>query len=319
MLNFAPAFKDAFRALCLATFCALGFALPPAEAASGAFAFSQVAPGVYVHHGEVAETSPANRGDIANIGFVVGDEAVAMIDSGGSAAVGEAALEGLRAITNKPVRYLVNTHMHPDHIFGNQAFKAAGAGLIGHRRLPAALTARGEFYKQSMRDQLGAELADAVVITPPDETVDSERMIDLGGRELTLKAWSTAHTDNDLTVYDQRTRTLFAGDLVFLDHLPVIDGSIKGWLAQMPELKAIPAERVVPGHGPVSTPWPEALEPETRYLEALASDIRMAIADGVPLAEAAETAGRSEADKWQLFDTYNARNATAAYAELEWE
>ncbi|MCQ0989111.1 quinoprotein relay system zinc metallohydrolase 2 [Jiella marina] len=286
---------------------------------SDAFNLEEIAPGVFVHQGRIAEMSRANQGDIANIGFVVGEEAVAMVDSGGSVPVGEAALAALRQVTDKPVRYLINTHMHPDHVFGNQVFKEAGATVVGHRRLPAALGARADFYKTSIGNQIGPELAGAVDITLPDETVADEMRIDLGGRELVIKAWQTAHTDNDVTVFDPATKTLFAGDLVFMEHLPVIDGSITGWLDQTAELEAIPAERVVPGHGPVSAPWPEAIEPQTTYLETLAADLRAAIADGVPLADAVETAGQSESGKWQLFDFYNGRNATAAFAELEWE
>lgn len=282
-------------------------------------ALEEIAPGIYVHAGLVEETSPENQGDIANIGVVIGDDAVAVIDSGGSVAVARAALEAIRAVTDKPVRYLVNTHMHPDHVFGNQVFKAAGATLLGHHKLPAALAARTDFYKQSMREQLGPDRVAEVTITPPDDTVADERIIDLGNRKLTLKAWGTAHTDNDLTIFDAATGTLFAGDLVFMQHVPVIDGSLKGWLAQTHALEALPAERVVPGHGPASAPWPQAIAAQTAYLEELAADLRQAIADGVPLADAVETAGRSEAGKWQVFDAFNARNATAAFAELEWE
>jgi hypothetical protein len=109
-----------------------------------------------------------------------------------------------------------------------------------------------------------------------------------------------------------------AGDLVFLKHAPVLDGSIRGWLRIMDELAAVPARRVVPGHGPVAS-WPDALEPQRRYLETLARDIRALIARGSPLARAAATAGASESARWELFQEYNARNATAAFAELEWE
>lgn len=290
----------------------------PASVAESPF-FEEIAPGVHVHQGEIAMMTEANHGDIANIGFVVGDDAVAVIDSGGSLAEAEAALAGIRAVTDKPIRYLVNTHMHPDHVFGNQVFKAAGARIIGHRRLPAALQARADFYRQSMAGQIGREAMQAIDITLPDMTVGDETVLDLGGRTLRLKAWETAHTDNDLTVLDEATGTLFAGDLVFVDHVPIIDGSIKGWLDQTGALKALPARRVVPGHGPVSAPWPQAIEAQTGYLETLAADLRAAIADGVPLAEAVETAGDAQAGKWPLFEEYNTRNATAAFAELEWE
>ncbi|SMC99212.1 quinoprotein relay system zinc metallohydrolase 2 [Fulvimarina manganoxydans] len=281
--------------------------------------YSEVVPGVFVHEGEVAETSAANRGDIANIGFVVGDDAVAVIDTGGSVTEAQEALAAIRAITDKPIAYAINTHMHPDHLFGNQVFKAAGARIIGHERLAPALAARAESYRASMREQLGPELADAVTITPPDEGVSAERTLDLGNRPLVLKAWDTAHTDNDLTVFDERTRTLFAGDLVFMKHLPVLDGSLLGWLRQTPMLEAIPAERVVPGHGPATAPWPDAIEPQTAYLEALARDVRVAIASGQRLSETAETAAKAEAEAFELSEDYRRRNATAAYAELEWE
>lgn len=320
MSDEAMSIRSKFLRCCAtATLVAIAAFVGRTIASAAPLTFEEIAPGVFVHAGRIEETTPDNQGDIANIGFVIGAEAVAVIDSGGSVAVARSALAAVRAITDKPVRYLVNTHMHPDHMFGNQVFKAAGATLIGHHKLPAALAARAAFYKESMREQLGPALADAVTVTLPDETVEGERIIDLGNRRLTLKAWGTAHTDNDLTVLDAATGTLFAGDLVFMEHVPVIDGSIKGWLAQTPELEALPASRVVPGHGPASAPWPQAIAAQTAYLERLAADLRQAIADGVPLAGAVETAGQGEGPEWRLFAAFNARNATAAFAELEWE
>src|SRR5262249_48123490 len=97
-----------------------------------------------------------------------------------------------------------------------------------------------------------------------------------------------------------------------------LDGSIRGWLKAIGELGALPAQRVVPGHGPVS-PWPAALADERRYLETLASDVRRLVARGEPITVAAGTAATSERSRWQLFDDYNARNATAAFSEIEWE
>jgi quinoprotein relay system zinc metallohydrolase 2 len=274
---------------------------------------------VFVHAGEVALMSAENAGAIANVGFVVGGEAVAVIDTGGSVAEGRALLRAVRAQTEKPIRYVINTHMHPDHIFGNAAFMTSGTEFVGAERLPAALSARGQSYLSSNRLLLGADLADEVKIVPPDLTVDGTTVLDLGGRELELRAWPVAHTDNDLTVYDRATKTLFAGDLVFLDHLPALDGSISGWLAVMDELAAIPAERVVPGHGPAAAPWPEAMEAQRRYLKAVAAEVRELIKDGASIADAPVQVAQEERGRWKLFDEFHARNVTAAFAELEWE
>jgi glyoxylase-like metal-dependent hydrolase (beta-lactamase superfamily II) len=157
-----------------------------------------------------------------------------------------------------------------------------------------------------------------VRIVPPTLLVEASLRLDLGGRTLVLQAWPAAHSDSDLSVLDETTKTLFAGDLVFLDHIPVMDGSIRGWLRIMDDLAKQPAERVVPGHGPVSQ-WPTALAGERRYLETLAADVRTLIKRGASIGVAADTAAASERSRWQLFDDYNARNATAAFSEIEWE
>jgi glyoxylase-like metal-dependent hydrolase (beta-lactamase superfamily II) len=157
-----------------------------------------------------------------------------------------------------------------------------------------------------------------VKIVAPTQLVDGEAQLDLGERVLRLKAWRAAHTDTDVSVLDETSGTLFSGDLVFLLHLPVLDGSLKGWFAVMDELAGIKAARVVPGHGPVSA-WPAALEDERRYFEKLGGDVRALIKRGDTIGAAARSAGESERAKWELFDESNARNATAAYSELEWE
>ncbi|MDQ2634322.1 MAG: quinoprotein relay system zinc metallohydrolase 2, partial [Pseudomonadota bacterium] len=229
---------------------------------------------------------PGNEGAICNLGLVVGADAAAVIDSGGSLVEGQAFADAIAKVTDKPVRYLINTHMHPDHIFGNAAFRALGPTVVGHRNLPAALEARGAYYLQSYRDQLGDALMEGIEIVPPTLLVDDVLELDLGGRVIELKAWEAAHTDNDLTVRDAMSGTFFAGDLVFMGHLPTIDGSLLGWLRQMDTLAAVDARRVVPGHGPVSSDWPEALQAERRYFEVLAGDLRKAIKEGTPLAEA---------------------------------
>jgi quinoprotein relay system zinc metallohydrolase 2 len=284
------------------------------------FGLEKIADGDYVHFGRVALTTPENAGDIANIGVVIGRDAVAIIDTGGSIAVGRALFAALRAITDKELRYVINTHEHPDHVFGNAALAAPGVTFVGHHDLPASLAEHGPYYLQSFRAALGAEAIAEVRLVPPTLRVQDTLELDLGGRKLLLTAWSPpAHSDCDLTVLDEETQTLFAGDLVFLDHTPVIDGSINGWLDVLPRLAAQHAVRVVPGHGRWVAAWPAALEDERRYLTVVRDDARRLIRAGTPLAEAVPQIGQSERGRWQLFDDYTPRNATAAYSELEWE
>jgi quinoprotein relay system zinc metallohydrolase 2 len=279
---------------------------------------SEVAPGIFVHAGEIALMAPDNDGAIANIGFIIGNNVVAVIDTGGSVREGRRLLAAIHARTDKPIRYVINTHGHPDHIFGNAAFVRDGTLFVGHRNLPRALASRGQYYIEAFRRIMGSQLLDEVRLIPPTLLVEGTIKFDLGSRILTVRAWPTAHSDNDVSVLDEQSKTLFAGDLVFLTHIPVLDGSIRGWLRAIDELGTLPAQRVIPGHGPVSE-WPGALTDQRRYLEILASDVRKLVEAGEPISVAAGTAAASERSRWQLFDDYNARNATTAFSEIEWE
>jgi quinoprotein relay system zinc metallohydrolase 2 len=309
--------QDLLRvALALAAFPLLRYV--PAHAADQ-LETSEIAPGVFVHQGRYEIQSPENRGDMANASFVVGSEAVAVIDTLGSAILGRELRDAIRAVTDKPVRYVINTHMHPDHVFGNAAFKEDAPAFVGHHKLARGLASRADRYLAINKQMLGEEAFQGIEIVLPTVAVEDSLTLDLGGRSLVCETQRTAHTDNDLTITDTATDTLFLGDLLFSVHVPTLDGSIKGWLALLDELSRRQAARVVPGHGPHAMELPEALEPEQHYLAAIAADVRKLIKDGKTLEDATKIAGFSERDAWKLFDQYHVRNVTAAFAELEWE
>ena len=307
----------------LSQFAAVILACTPwfAVASEAPFNLKEVAPGIFVHQGQmVAERTPANMGDQANIGFIVGEKCVATLDTGGSMKVGLLLRAAIKKTTDKPVCYVINSHVHPDHMFGNAAFKADKVTFIGHERLAKAAAARNSNYSNSLKRDLG-DVAEGSELTPPTQTIKAgETMeLDLGGRKLKIQAWPVGHTDNDISVFDDQTQTLWLSDLLFIDHVPAMDGSIPGWLKVIAELKKIPAKIVIPGHGPATAPWPSAIEPEERYLAKVADGVRKALKDKQTIQEAIEGVAWDEKDKWQLFENFHRRTVTATYAELEWE
>lgn len=281
-------------------------------------AMVEVSPGIYVHQGAHEEFGEHYHGDIANIGFVIGDDAVAVIDSGGSYVVGSALREAIRLRTALPVRYVINTHVHSDHLFGNAAFTEDKPDYIGHHRLPRAIKLRTETYLTNIKTMLG-DGAKGSRLVPPSRLVDTALTLDLGGRKLVLRAWPVAHTDNDLTVMDERSGTLWTGDLLFAERTPSIDGDIHGWLAVIKDLVAMPVQLVIPGHGPVSADKNAALEKQRQYLQTLLDDVRRGIKEGLTMSETLSNAARAEEQKWVLFGTVNPRNAAVLYPVLEWE
>jgi len=313
----------------LQSIVAAGILLSPAAASMAAersaddgtvitpFKMEQVAPGVYVRRGVDEDATLSNQDAIANISFIVGGNSVAVIDPGGSLRDGRRLRATIQRTTKLPVRFVVLTHVHPDHIFGAGAFTADHPQFIGHFRLQNALAQRGDYYRERLDAVLGKGQAGPVVA--PTMLVQDQKQIDLGERTLQLTAHALAHTDSDLTVYDSKTATLFAADLLFVRRVPSLDGSLKGWLKELDALKTIKARRVVPGHGPASVDWPAGAADLERYLGVLLHATRDAVAKGMDIDAAVKTVGRSERDKWLLFDDYQGRNVTQAFKEVEWE
>ncbi len=278
----------------------------------------EVTTGVYVHFGKHQFPDNKNHGEIANLGFIVGQKCVAVIDSGGNPDQGLALKQAVTETTRTPICYVINTHVHPDHIYGNSAFKAAGVNFVGHHKLAAAMAARGSYYLGKAAEQLEVKLSAADLIAPDIEVKDSLKL-DLGGRILTLTAHPSAHTDNDLSVYDEKTQTLWLSDLLFTEHLPTLDGSLKGWLGEIDKLEKRSFRYVIPGHGELVTDWPQSMQAQKHYLTLLLTEIRAAIKQGRHLEDAVQSVGYSEKNNWALFDEYHRKNVTTAFAELEWE
>lgn len=298
-----------FGGLCL---CCLG-----ASARAESFTLDEVAPGLFVRRGVVANATAGNLDAICNTGFIVGRDGVLVTETGGSLADGQWLRGEIAKRTQKPIRWVVLSHVHPDHTFGAGAFVDDKPMFIGHAKLPEALAARGEFYRKRLADLFGAEKTGPVVM--PNHTVAGDDMIDLGNRVVTFHAHGVAHTNCDLSMVDEESRMLLAADLLFVDRIPSIDGNLLGWLKELDVLETTKAEFAVPGHGPTKVKFVEAVAPLRTYLTTIRDGVRAEIKAGKDISQAGKTVGQTERAKWALFDDYNGRNVTEAFSELEWE
>jgi quinoprotein relay system zinc metallohydrolase 2 len=300
-----------------ACFCCVRAGAQSTAGNTRGFVTEEVAQGIHVRRGVDEDASAQNEDGIANIGFIVGRDAVAVIDPGGSLIDGERLRATIRQKTQLPIKYVVMSHVHPDHIFGAPAFQNDRPQFVGHAHLPRAMALREAFYRKRLEDTLGKERAGEMVA--PTLLVQDTAQIDLGGRVLTLTAHGIAHTDCDLSVLDKNTGTLLPADLLFVERVPSLDGSLRGWLKELGALKSLPAQRAVPGHGPTSVNWPSGAKDLERYLGTLLRETKEAIAKGVDLEAAISTVAQGERSRWKLFDDYNGHNVTQAFKELEWE
>ena len=282
------------------------------------FNLSEAAPGVFVHIGRPLPLDAPGHDDIANLGFIVGEKCVAVIDTGGSVRVGRELRASVAAHTSLPVCYVINTHVHVDHVLGNAAFKDDEPRFVGHAALADAMVRNRDFFVREYPGDMDSPPTGAQVIGP-DLLVEHDLTVDLGGRSLALHAWPKAHTDCDLTVYDAHTGTLWTGDLLFRGRLPALDGSLQGWLAALDELARMPVRLAVPGHGSVTRDLAAAIVPERRYLRALQDGVRAELSQAKPPEDAIQRVAAAEKSHWLLWDEVHPRNVARAYQEIAWE
>ena len=282
------------------------------------FNLTEVSEGVYVHQGKHVDLDHADHDDIANIGFIIGDKCIAVIDTGGSVAVGLALKNAIESKSSLPVCYVINTHVHFDHVLGNFAFKEFAPEFVGHENLVQEMEQNRSFFLSEFAGNLGENPSESSIIGP-DITVSDKLDLDLGNRIISLSAHPPSHTYTDLSIYDHKTGTLWLSDLLFIERIPVFDASLKGWLKTMEMLKSQQANHVIPGHGTITMPWPEAASAQDDYLNMLLNQTRQEIDKGTFMEEVLGIVGKTEKTEWLLHEQNHGRNVSRAFLELEWE
>ncbi len=308
----------------VALVCALALWLGPAgpaRAAPSAQALQAraVAPGVWFVQGEAALGSSVNRNFISNAAFVVTGEGVLVIDALGSPVLARELLQAIREVTPQPVRHVVVTHYHADHIYGLQVFKAAGATVWAHRLALEYLNSdTAQRRLEASREELFPWVDDKTVLAPADRWIAGDTVLELGGERFHIRHAGPAHTPEDLVVFAERAQVLFAGDLVFRGRIPFVgQADSRGWIDALGGLIALKPRLVVPGHGPISAePLPD-LEMTRNYLLFLRRSMGEAASNLEPFEEAYARTDWSTFAGLPLFKAANRINAYNTYLLME--
>ena len=294
---------------------------------SFSFEMKEVADGVFVHFGSQEDANKSNKGDIANIGFILGKKSIMVIDTGGTKEIGKKLLEKIKTISDLPISHIIITHSHPDHFFGTEAFLSENPRIVGHEKLNRSLLSNFNFYKELQSNNIENEVLKKAKLIKANIKIKTENIlkVDLGERVVEIKAWKSGHTDNDLSVYDLNTKT-FWSENIFVDRIPSIRASILGWKRNLDEIQKMDINLIVPGHGNVAKK-DAALKPILEYFTRLISQIRKFHKNNVSLQESINSILQKEIlnskkvnpEGWVLFTEYHYSNITKVYTELEWE
>ena len=278
-----------------------------------------VAPGVWMVQGASALGTPANRNFISNAAFVVTPEGVLVVDALGSPALALELVAAIARITPLPIKHVVVTHYHADHVYGLQVFKDLGATITAHQAGRAYLHSDTAALRlQASRQELAPWIDERTRLVAADRWIDAPTTLLLGGVQVLLQPAGPAHTPEDLVVLLPQQGVLIAGDLVFRGRVPFVGQADSGrWIEALNRLLAYKVHTIVPGHGPVSTSAESDLMLTRDYLQHLRRTMGEAARNLEPFEEAYAKADWSRFEHLPLFKAANRINAYNTYLLME--
>jgi glyoxylase-like metal-dependent hydrolase (beta-lactamase superfamily II) len=304
----------------------------PYSAVSLPFELHQV-PGVPVYYIEGLSGVPdsVNEGHTSNAGFVVTEAGVVVFDALGTPALGYRMLQRIREVTDKPIKYVVVSHYHADHIYGLQAFKE-------HGNAPVVLAQRGTLgYAGGTADSQGEDAArrleqrrqalfpwvdEKTFIVAPDQVFDQEFTFELGGIRFEIRHLGPAHAPGDSIMLVRDYGVLFGGDVLYGGRVPFLDSpetDIRQWLAGLDYIAGLKDQvrYIIPGHGTLSDDAQQVVEATRDYILYVREAMARAVREFVPFDEAYSNTDWSRYEKLPAFDASNRGNAYRIYLDEE--
>jgi cyclase len=221
------------------------------DRAFAAVKLTRIAENVYAYVDTINSSKNSSFG--ANAGIIIGKDGIVVVDTLISAKEAKRFIRDIRSISRKPIRYVVNTHYHLDHVFGNSEFVKLGAVVISQENAKKAME---KSASETLRHigEYGLTPNDMKGTTPAYPVLSyGDRMTLNIGEQIELIHARHSHTDGDTLVYLPGKKVLFTGDILFTDYHPFLaEGNIEEWAKELDDIKSMDVEKIIPGHGPLS-------------------------------------------------------------------
>ena len=262
-----------------------------------------------------------NQGFISNSGFIITDDGVVIFDALGTPSLAHKLVKKIRSITDKPIKRVVVSHYHADHIYGLQVFEDLGAAIyapLGAQKYIQSDTAKNRIEERQV--SLYPWVNDDTRLVIPDVTVSKSDQFELGGLTFTINYVGKAHSDGDLTLLVEPDRVLFSGDIIFEARIPFVgNADSKHWLKTLTKLETTGLTALIPGHGPASTNPKSTITLTRQYLSYLRETMGAAVDVFQPFDEAYAQTDWSQFKSLPAFDAGNRINAYQIYLSMEAE
>ncbi len=251
-----------------------------------------------------------------NATLILGDKACILVDNRQNIPLAQELQQTIKSVTDRPIKYLINTHYHGDHTFGNQIFSEA-VDIIGQENVRSTLLEIGEQHKEFFGTFFEVPDTDKVTITPPTLTFQKELSLHLDGKSIRVSHPGAAHTNSDSYVYIPEQRLLITGDLLFNGILGFSGDpncSITGWINALEEMERLDIKTVIPGHGPIGNK--DGLITYREYFEKLLTVVKQEKEKGKSLTEMKESLELPDCKDWGHYEDWLGVNIETAYNEL---
>ena len=263
-----------------------------------------------------------NEGMTSNSGFVVTQEGVVAFDALGTPSLGAAMIEEIRKVTDQPIRYVIVSHYHADHIYGLQAFRDhTDAEIIASSQAYQYIdSAISTDRLEQRREALAPWVDEKTRVIAPDRTFEDELELQLGDTQMTLKFVGPAHGPDDILMLVEPAGVLYVGDIVQTGRVPFLntpDADTERWLESLEAVRQMQPQYLIPGHGQVSDQAVADLDFTIRYIQYMREQMGAAVENWVPFEEAYEEVDWSEYEELPAFEESNKGNAYRVYLELE--